>query len=165
MWCSCRYVLQREMRQWPPSMRAVFLGWKRCNGITVDACFRCIHRSTVTLVARFALVRHRRSNVLFFALERHVPHARAARGALAVLPGVLQNRVLGYLRVPRLLPLKAWLRRLRPPGAAATTGSRAAGWSPADTLSRSWCEIQWHVRRAAASQDESSNGKKKPRLR
>ena len=93
MW---REILRREMLQWPPHARAACTGCARSGASTVDARFRCAGHPAATLIARFALFRHCRSSVLYFVADRHVPHARAVRGALAAspLPLVLQRRVL-----------------------------------------------------------------------
>ena len=140
-------------------MRNLFLGWKRYNGTTIDACFRCYHHPTATLIARFALIRHRRSNVLFYVYERRVPHARAVRSALAALPGVLRLQILQYLRVPHIVSLKAWLRQQMHP---RVVDAREAMWSPAHSLIISWYEIQRHLRLAAAMQRQKRAAKKRP---
>ena len=161
MWGVGRHILKQEMLQWPHAMRVSFLGWKRYNGTTVDAWFCCSHHPTTTLIARFALIRHRRSNVLFYVRERRVPHARAARRALAALPGVLRRQILQYLSVPHIVSLKAWLRQMHPD----VVETREARWSPAHSLRTSWYEIQRHLRLAAVMREGTPHGKKKPRLR
>ena len=141
-------MLQQEMLSWTPDMRAACTGCTRRGASTVDARFRCAGHPAATLIARFALLQHCRSNVLYFMEDRGVPHARAVCSALAAspLPGALQRLVLQCLRVPRVLPLKAWLRqRLGRRGAAALRG---AAWAPAGPLHASWAQVQRHLRRA-----------------
>lgn len=99
--------------------------------------------------------------MLFYVRERRVPHARAARRALAALPGVLRRQILQYLSVPHIVSLKAWLRQMHPD----VVETREARWSPAHSLRTSWYEIQRHLRLAAVMREGTPHGKKKPRLR
>ena len=159
MWGSYAHHLRREMRQWPRGMRAAWLGCKRHSSSTVDGYFRCDGYPGATLIARWALVPHCRSNVLFFVHKRRVPHARAVCDALWFLPDVLRNQILRYLRAPQVLPLKAWVRRRHP-------GFREALWFPAHPLKESWHKIQRHLHLAAAQPGGTPPraAKKKPRL-